>query len=400
MITNILKHPIFSLKPFQILLILSILGVLTPFLSMTHYRILYTISVIIKDLILWILPFSVCIFIATSLTSFKNTAFLFLGLLAIFEGVSNASSVYAAYGLFKFLPLAKASMSISPNIHTLTPYISLGQYKPIWWTPGWGAIVGLIVGLWNAYFNSNTTLLSRAHGIVTFIFTKILGRLIIIVIPGFIANLIYNDLLGPLWINSKVYMITMIIGVYSYVAFLFLLGSNFRISRALQMMKNAFPACITAFTTMCSIVTMPVTISNAEKNLKDKSYAQMIIPLTTNIQMIGDCFINAFLCLILLHTFNHPIPGLLEWSKFTFIFTLTRYTTTGVTGGAIFIMIPLYEKILGFSAEMSAIMLGWNLLLDPIVTSGNVYGNSALVVVFEKLLGYTTRTYAKLKSSV
>jgi Na+/H+-dicarboxylate symporter len=64
-------------------------------------------------------------------------------------------------------------------------------------------------------------------------------------------------------------------------------------------------------------------------------------------------------------------------------FTLARYTTAAVLGGAIFIMIPLYEFYLGFTPEMVALMFALNVVLDPIITSTNVLCNGSLAIIFE-----------------
>ncbi|MGV2432005.1 MAG UNVERIFIED_CONTAM: hypothetical protein LVQ98_00985 [Rickettsiaceae bacterium] len=54
-------------------------------------------------------------------------------------------------------------------------------------------------------------------------------------------------------------------------------------------------------------------------------------------------------------------------------------------GGAIFIMIPIYQHYLSFSDEMLAIILAFNVILDPIVTSSNVIANGGLAKVFENI---------------
>ena len=69
--------------------------------------------------------------------------------------------------------------------------------------------------------------------------------------------------------------------------------------------------------------------------------------------------------------------------SFTTVFVLARFATAAVLGGAIFIMLPIYESYLAFNAEMIAIILAFNVILDPIVTSSNVMANGALCRVFE-----------------
>jgi len=170
-----------------------------------------------------------------------------------------------------------------------------------------------------------------------------------------------------------------------YILSLFILGSNWTLKDVARSIKNLLPAGSLAFTSGCSISTMPWTIEGTAKNLQDGSFAKAVIPATTNIQQIGDCIIQTFLCfLIYNHFFGHP-PDVLTWATFTIAFVIARFATAAVLGGAIFIMLPIYESYLSFNAEMVAIILAFNVILDPIVTSSNVVANGALCRIYEKV---------------
>ena len=148
--------------------------------------------------------------------------------------------------------------------------------------------------------------------------------------------------------------------------------------------KNLLPAGGIAFSSGCSISTMPWTIDGTSKNLHNPPFAKAIIPATTNIQQIGDCIINTFLCFIIYRHFYGQNPDFITWLQFSLIFVLARFATAAVIGGAIFIMLPIYENYLFFNPEMIAIILAFNVLLDPIVTSCNVVANGALCQIFER----------------
>ncbi|MES2273562.1 MAG: cation:dicarboxylase symporter family transporter, partial [Chlamydiota bacterium] len=139
------------------------------------------------------------------------------------------------------------------------------------------------------------------------------------------------------------------------------------------------------FTSGCSLSTMPWTIDGAAKNLRNPQFAKAVIPATTNIQQIGDCIANTFLCFLIYRHFYGINPDLLTWFHFSLIFVLARFATAAVIGGAIFIMLPIYETYLSFNPEMIAIILAFNVVLDPIITCCNVVANGALCRVFEKV---------------
>ncbi len=136
-------------------------------------------------------------------------------------------------------------------------------------------------------------------------------------------------------------------------------------------------------TSGCSLSTMPWTIEGTAKNLQNKNLAKVIIPATTNIQQVGDCVVNAFLCFLIYQNFFGHNPDLLTWIQFSCVFVLARFVTAAILGGSIFIMLPIYENYLNFNTEMIAIILALNVVLDPIVTSCNVIANGALCRVFE-----------------
>ncbi len=131
--------------------------------------------------------------------------------------------------------------------------------------------------------------------------------------------------------------------------------------------------------------TMPWTIEGSAKNLKNPLLATAIIPATTNIQQIGDCLAQTFLCFMIYRHFYGHNPDLMTWIIFSNVFVLARFATAAVLGGAIFIMLPIYENYLNFNPEMIAIILALNLVLDPLITSCNVMANGALCRVFEKV---------------
>lgn len=83
--------------------------------------------------------------------------------------------------------------------------------------------------------------------------------------------------------------------------------------------------------------------------------------------------------------FTGDVPSLQTFIAFLSIFIVSRFTTAAVMGGAIFIMLPIYQHYLSFNEEMTAIIIAFNVILNPIVTSSNVMANSAMCVIFERV---------------
>jgi Na+/H+-dicarboxylate symporter len=177
-----------------------------------------------------------------------------------------------------------------------------------------------------------------------------------------------------------------------YISWLFLVGSGFSRQTCLKSMQNLLPAAGVAFSSGCSLSTMPWTIEGTSKNLDNPDLAKAVIPATTNIQQTGDCIAQAFLCFLLYLHFHGVPPTVAVWLPFSVVFVLARFATAAVLGGAIFIMLPIYEHYLGFTPEMIAIVLALNAILDPLITCSNVVANGALCRIFERVWGYAQKS--------
>lgn len=380
--TQYLQH-----RVVQVILVLSLYLLTAHLLPLEVHQGFYTISVFIKDLLVWMLPVTVGIFIAHTICSFQQRAILFIVAIILFEALSNLSSVWYAFlsghTATEFLP----PLTLPATSQDFSELWRLPFSKPSWWSADKGSFLGVVLGLVIA-FSKNKTLqsfLDQAKEIAQTVLTKVFSRLIPLFILGFVARMYETNLLRHVCSHYAILLLWLVVFLGAYICFLFYLGSNGTLSDTLKAMKNLIPAGTLAFTSGCSLSTMPWTIEGAAKNLKNPAFAQAVIPATTNIQQIGDCITNSFLCFLLYTQFFGHNPSLFVWLHFSLVFILARFATAAVIGGAIFIMLPVYETYLSFSPEMIAIILAFNVILDPLVTSTNVIANGALCRVFERV---------------
>lgn len=347
---------------------------------------LYGLGLLIKDSILLFLPFAIFVFIATSLNYFEKKGALLVVCLVFFEAISNSLASLSAYFLSlsgsSFCAVGKAGPFESPG----EGFFSVAALKPWFWRVEYATLLGLAAGLASPYFAPKAwrKILNPLRSFVETIFVKIFAKIIPIFVLGSFAGLAgRGDFFGLL--SRSGYVISfMLAGLSLYLFLLYFCAAGFSLKRTFLYLKNCAPAILTAFSSMSSAATMPVTIRVTKKNLKNPSFAEMLIPATANVQQIGDCFINVFLCCSILIFFGENIPSLGEFLVFLGIFVAARFTTAGFVGGAIFVMLPIYQNYLGFDEEKTALILAFNMLLDPIVTSSNVAANCALCVLFEK----------------
>lgn len=350
----------------------------------------YTISIFFKDSLLWVLPLAIASFIATTILGFREKAVLFIGVLLIFEGASNTLSVIYAYGvgnlsqsIIPFFPEQTAHITAT----TLMPSWSISAWRPAFWAADKAVFFGVFLGLWAAYGQSEmlSLFLIKIRDVSRFMFAKIFMPLIPIYVLGFLLQMNYSGLLHQVMKSYSGVFILLICAISLYILGIFIIAAGFEKNRLGLIIRHIWPTGVIAFSAMSSAATMPFTIAAAEKNLQDPKLAGLIIPATTNIQQVGDCIANALLCLVLLKTFGKPLPEFGAWIVFTSVFVLARFTTVGILGGAIFIMVPIYEQYLGFTPEMVSLIIALNVVLDPLITAANVMANGGLCVVFEKV---------------
>ncbi len=381
-ILNPLRH-----RGIQVFLLLAVYFLIADLLPLTAHQGLYTLSLFIKDLLVWILPITVGFFIANAICSFMHHAPIFIVAIILFEAISNFSSVFYAFicghVAADYLPPLQMS-TIHSDFDALW---RLPLIKPTWWSADKGTFAGVLLGCIAAISKTPALRQTIYQGkeVAQWVLTRVFARLIPLFVLGFVARMSQTHLLHQIGAHYGMLLIWLVIFLASYLVLLFLFGSGLSAEGTVKSIKNLLPAGGIAFLSGCSLSTMPWTIEGAAKNLQNPSLAKAIIPATTNIQQIGDCIVNTFLCFQIYRCFYGHCPDLMTWMSFSIIFVLARFATAAVLGGAIFIMLPIYEKYLSFNPEMIAIILAFNVLLDPLVTSSNVIANGALCRIFEKM---------------
>jgi Na+/H+-dicarboxylate symporter len=380
---------IFKNRSLQVFYTIGIYLLLSPYLPISLHQGFYTFSLLIKDLLLWTLPISIFFFIGSAIASFEKKAPLFILTLFIFEAISNASSVWYVYGWGHLATGHVEPIKLHAFSDSFSPLWRLGFSKPAWWSADKGTIAGILLGLAAAFsLPLLKRFLNRGKEVAEKVLTRFFARLIPLFVLGFIARIVQTNLIHQVAGRYAELLLWLVTALGIYIFFLFVLGSGTSCPSLIQRIKNLLPATGIAFSSGCSLSTMPWTIQGSAKNLQHPDLARAIIPATTNIQQIGDCIVNCFFCFIIYYQFNGFPPDLSTWISFSIVFVLARFATAAVIGGAIFIMLPIYESYLGFNPEMIATILALNVILDPLVTCANVIANGALCRVFEKVLIY------------
>lgn len=403
----------FTLNPFRlklpIKLILLITGVLFfgNYLSLDVKQFCFAVSLSLKAILEFLLPIIIFSYLSSCILSFKKGVLTFVVVLLTTVFISNFLATLVGYGS-SLLVLEKINTATnvagSEVSEVLTPMWSLTL--PNLLSNDWALYLGLISGLGFSFMRSFaetqnvSSLLKISNGFERFAnYLKkasafFLIRIFIPVVPlfilGFIINLQHAGTLGQIITSyAPIFIFTVSVQIL-YMLLLFAIAAKFNFNLWFVYLRNTIPAVIAGFSTMSSAAAMPLTLLAAEKNTGNPNMARVLIPATVNIHMIGNALTVPIMAMAFLLTFGVPYPDFQSYVFFGLSFALAQFAVAAVPGGGILIMIPLMEKYLGFTPEMTSVITALYVLFDAPLTATNIMGNSVFAIFLNKI-------FAKLK---
>lgn len=88
------------------------------------------------------------------------------------------------------------------------------------------------------------------------------------------------------------------------------------------------PESISGFSAMSSVISMPLSIIGAENNTNNKALARIVVPITVNIHLVGDCFAIPILTYAILKSYGLAEPTLFY---FYFLFCIGKVFSSSYT---------------------------------------------------------------------
>lgn len=365
-------------------------------LSSESIRFFLTISTGLRELLVFVLPFLLFSFIAVALSAIPREGMLFVLGLMVTVLISNFTNILLS-GAVGFLMLSGShSRELVESGVTFAPFFEL-HLPAIASTPfalTAGVVVGFINSLRPNYYV--TLIIKTLHAWVMAFMKRFFVPLLPLFVSGFLLKLFAEGrMTGFVSENSGTY-IKMFGFLWCYLGLWLAVAASFKKDRMVEIFKNAFPAIVTAFSTMSSAAALPLSLQAAEKNTKDKVLADAVMPLTLNFHMVGDTIIVPILALMVALTFNHPLPSVPEFLMFGIFFVLNKFAGGGVPSGTIMVTVPVLQKYMGFDDAMIAFTIALYGVIDPIATSGNVAANNFFVVIFQKIRRFVKRSAEKV----
>jgi Na+/H+-dicarboxylate symporter len=390
----------------QLLLVLTGVCVFGSMLSVPTKMGFYTLSLLIKETLLLLLPIVVFSCLFKTLLANRVYAFRFVGILLFMVVASNMLSTVIGYGvsqaILPHLDLAHINTSVSMEtwIETsnLLPWIDI-HLNPFgiktWFNNQNALILGLLLGLIASMLplpQGVTSVSERLQQWVNFFLTRIFIPLLPLFVLGFVLKMQHE---GKFMLIFKTYIpIILLIAATNmlYITVLYGIAAKFNLKKMGRLIKNMLPAGLAGFMTMSSIAALPVTLKAAENNVseRDKAIVRAVIPATVNIHLIGDSIAITTMALAMLLAFGHGLPTLPQFWHFIQFFVMTKFSVATIPGGSILAMLPVLEQSLGFTSEMLGFITAVYILFDPLITAMNVVGNGAFAIFSTRCLPVQT----------
>ena len=374
--------------PLQLVAVILFVFFVGPFLPESVIRVCYTFSLLFKELLNFILPFIIFSFVLTGILSFKKNAPLILAILMGMIFFSNGLVAIISFLVAKIaVPLATCDLTYASaqGAAVLTPFYTVSIPAL---ASNYMLLSSLVLGIMGTFIR--VPFLERCLHQMKSGIEYLVNRFFIPFIPlyvlGFLLEINYRGTFVTLFQHYGTTFVLIIVVQIFYLFWFYLVAAGFSITTAWMYIKNALPSYLTAFSTMSSAATIPVTVTAAKKNIDNPGLAQMAVPIMANVHLLGDSISTPLLALVTLVLFKGCIPGFVAYMIFVFYFCIAMFGVAGIPGGGILVILPTLRSQLGFTSEMESVIMTLYFLLDSFGTAANVMGDGALIIMVNKIL--------------
>jgi Na+/H+-dicarboxylate symporter len=253
-------------------------------------------------------------------------------------------------------------------------------------------VLGFVLGIGMTWVKSET--LMNVLRDLRDISGEMIRRVIIPIIPfyvGFVfAQMAYK---GDIWPKMQVFGIMLIIIIVLQWIWLFIqysVAGAYVKQNPYPVFKTMFPAYMTAWGTMSSAVTMPVSLARGKTiPFMKEDIADFVFPLCSQTHLSGSAMTITISAITVSLLIYKAIPGVLPLILFILLLSVIEVGAIGVPGGSIMAAWPVLVGVLGFSEEAMGLMFALFLIQDSFGTAANITGDASIAMIVNKKFGET-----------
>lgn len=380
----------FRKMPFILMITIVLILLLNPFIPLQAKQILYAISLMVKSVIVFLLPFIIFGLLFKTMIGLAERATLVIALILLCVCFSNVVSTFLSHYMGAWIYHFDMTIIQPKDAQGLVPAWTLALPKLIANDKAMflGIVLGIICG---------SLKVKAAHQLaekLAWVIAKILASftyLIPLFVVGFVVKLQFDGVVHTIIKDYTMIFVLIAIAQFGYILLAYAALNHFKPSEFLRCIKNMLPAALAGFSTMSSAAVMPLTMIGVENNAQNKDLARSVVPATVNIHLVGDCFAIPIFAYAVMKSFGVAEPALISYLIFVFYFVIAKFSVAAIPGGGIIVMLPILESCLGFNAEMLSLITALYILFDPVITCANVLGNGAFAKWIDKLVSLRTQ---------
>lgn len=247
-------------------------------------------------------------------------------------------------------------------------------------------VFSFIAGIGIAYKSSHTmhNLFCEFKEIISGVISKVIIPVLPFYIFGIFLNMTFTgEAYHILIVFAQIIVVILVLHVVILV-YEFLIAGGLSHKNPLKLLLNMIPAYFTALGTSSSAATIPVTLKQTMKNGVSDGIAGFTIPLCATIHLSGSMMkiTCCALTICLLNGMPHDLPLFLN---FIFVLSICMVAAPGVPGGAVMAALGPLASVLGFNADMQALMIALYIAMDSFGTACNVTGDGAIAIVVDTI---------------
>lgn len=247
-------------------------------------------------------------------------------------------------------------------------------------------VFSFIAGIGIAYKSSRT--MHNVFGEFKDIISGVIAKVIIPLLPLYIFGIFLNmtftgEAYHILVVFAQIIVVILVLHVV-ILLYEFLIAGGLSHKNPFRLLFNMLPAYFTALGTSSSAATIPVTLKQTLKNGVTDGIAGFTIPLCATIHLSGSMMkiTSCALTICLLNGMPHSLPLFLN---FIFVLSVCMVAAPGVPGGAVMAALGPLASVLGFNADMQALMIALYIAMDSFGTACNVTGDGAIAIVVDRI---------------
>ena len=371
-------------------LVAMLMGVLTGlFMPSWFVRIFVTFNAFFGQFIGFLVPLIILALVTAAIANTERNAGKMLTTTLVIVFASTILSGLFAFGIGDsllpfFIEQAEQTALEPQSGGVFGPYFSI-QLPPALDVMS-ALVLALMLGL--GIRASHAQGLKKAISELQDVVMLSIERALIPLLPTYIYGIFLHmsaagEVVGLL--KDFVFVLLFVVGVeIAWALLLYILAGISIHQNPFKLMKNMMPACLFAFATSSSAATIPVTLKQTKKFVKDDQTVSFVIPLCANLHIPG-LNIHVVLCAIALMLSTGMEINFLTFIAFIIMLAMTCVAAPGIPGGSVAVL-PVLATVLNFSPELQAICLSLCIAADAPITAVNVLCDGAVAIMVDKQL--------------